>query len=464
VSSYFRNKPVYFPYDHRLDKRLSCILVALLTFASSLTSQNAHGNFPSDPGVRPGPSGAGQPLSGLTVGEAGFFNRVGQVVFSEVDGVAEGLGPRFNLDSCAGCHAFPEIGGSSPATNPQVMRAGSMAPGNQIPNFLSLHGPVREVRFINNTNGTPDGGVHDLFTISGRSDKPGNCSISQPDFSNPLNLSFRIPTPTFGAGLIEAIPDYVIAQNLASDPGGQKSQRGIRGHFNVGIISGTVNTNPNDGGITRFGWKAQNKSLVVFAGEAYNVEQGVTNEVFPNEREDDASCASNRVPESDSTFNPGAVSPSDVAGFRGFMRFLAPPTPACTGNGCSLSIQNGHLLAAQIGCFTCHTETLTTGPSSTVALSNKPVNLFSDLAVHNMGTGLSDGITQGTAGPDEFRSAPLWGVGQRIFFLHDGRTSDLIEAIQAHQGPGSEANVVVSNFENLDSSQKQDILNFLRSL
>jgi CxxC motif-containing protein (DUF1111 family) len=81
-----------------------------------------------------------------------------------------------------------------------------------------------------------------------------------------------------------------------------------------------------------------------------------------------------------------------------------------------------------------------------------------------MGTGLADGITQGTAGPDEFRSAPLWGLGQRIFFLHDGRTNDLMQAIQAHQSSGSEANTVISNFENLSASEQQDILNFLRSL
>src|SRR5437588_11853610 len=101
-----------------------------------------------------------------------------------------------------------------------------------------------------------------------------------------------------------------------------------------------------------------------------------------------------------------------------FMRFLAPPPPSCTGSSCSSAIQNGHSRASQIGCFTCHTETLMTGLSATAALTQQRVHLFSDLAVHHMGTGLSDGVTQGTAGPDEFRSAPLWGLGQRIFLLH----------------------------------------------
>jgi CxxC motif-containing protein (DUF1111 family) len=317
---------------------------------------------------------------------------------------------------------------------------------------------------VTNSDGTPDGGVHDLFTIVGRPDSPSGCAITQPDFSNTTNITFRIPTPVFGDGLIEAISDATIRANLAADPIGQKARNGIRGRINVGLIGGTVNTNPNDGGITRFGWKAQNKSITVFSGEAYNVEMGVTNEVFPNEREGDLKCAHNATPESDSEFAVGSNDPSDVAAFRGFMRFLAPPMPACSGDACSFSIRNGHALASQIGCLNCHTETLITGPSSTAALSLKSVNLFSDLAVHHMGVGLADGVTQGDAGPDEFRSAPLWGLGQRIFFLHDGRTDDLIQTILAHQSDGSEANQVISNFQNLSASQQQDLLNFLRSL
>jgi CxxC motif-containing protein (DUF1111 family) len=416
-----------------------------------------------DPGVRTGPSSTGLPITGLTPGEFSFFKHSAPV-FAEVENVENGLGPRFNLNSCAGCHAYPAIGGSSPLKNPEVTLASTMARENRLPSFLSLSGPIREVRFINDSNGNPDGGVHDLFTVTGRPDSPSGCAIEQPDFSNTSNMIFRIPTPVYGDGLIESIPDAILRANLTADPSGQKSRNGIRGQMNVGFVGGAVNTNPNDGGITRFGWKAQNKSLTVFAGEAYNVEMGVTNEVFPNEREDDPDCAQNATPESDSTFGVGTLRPSDVAEFRSFMRFLAPPLPSCIETACSTSIQNGHSLATQIGCLACHTETLTTGLSSTQALSQKPVHLFSDLAVHHMGTGLEDGITQGIAGPDEFRSAPLWGLGQRLFFLHDGRTSDLLVAIKTHQSPNSEANQVINNFNNLSPSQQQDILNFLRSL
>jgi CxxC motif-containing protein (DUF1111 family) len=105
-----------------------------------------------------------------------------------------------------------------------------------------------------------------------------------------------------------------------------------------------------------------------------------------------------------------------------------------------------------------------TGQSYIPALSNRDANLYSDLLVHDMGTGLADGVSQGGAGPQDFRSAPLWGLGQRIFFLHDGRTTDLVQAIQAHASNGSEANTVIANYNALTTSAQQDLLNFLRSL
>jgi CxxC motif-containing protein (DUF1111 family) len=98
------------------------------------------------------------------------------------------------------------------------------------------------------------------------------------------------------------------------------------------------------------------------------------------------------------------------------------------------------------------------------ALSNQPVHLYSDLLVHHMGRSLADGITQGFAGPDEFRTAPLWGIGQRVFFLHDGRTTDLLAAIKTHSSPHSEANQVVRRFRRLKASEQQDVINFLRGL
>jgi CxxC motif-containing protein (DUF1111 family) len=118
----------------------------------------------------------------------------------------------------------------------------------------------------------------------------------------------------------------------------------------------------------------------------------------------------------------------------------------------------------------CHTATLQTGASRFAALSNKTLNPYSDFALHHMGPRLADQISQGAAGGDQFRTAPLWGLGQRLFFLHDGRTADLVEAIEQHsssansQFPASEANRVISNYNSLSFSDKQNLLNFLRSL
>ncbi len=123
-----------------------------------------------------------------------------------------------------------------------------------------------------------------------------------------------------------------------------------------------------------------------------------------------------------------------------------------------------------VGCALCHTPTLMTGDSSVEALRNKLANLYSDVALHQIGPGLADDILQGGARGDEFRTAPLWGVGQRIFFLHDGRTTNLDEAIQAHRSAAntkfgaSEANAVIDRFNRLSEDDQQDIFNFLRSL
>src|SRR5262249_15836423 len=151
---------------------------------------------------------------GLSVAEMGYFTE-GQDAFNETDfvtnpppGGGTGLGPQFNSDSCGSCHAFPSLGGSSPMVNPQIPVPTKLAPRNRSPPFLRQNGPVLEVRFKS------DGGVHDLFSIAGRSDAAG-CNAPQTDFSNTGNLSFRIPTPTFGLGLIEAIPDSTLKLNLA---------------------------------------------------------------------------------------------------------------------------------------------------------------------------------------------------------------------------------------------------------
>jgi len=343
--------------------------------------------------------------------------------------------------------------------NPQVAVATDLHAINTVPSFIHLYGPVREARFKRNANGSADGGVHSLFVVSGRDDAPG-CDALQEDFEAQVagnNIIFRIPTPTFGAGLIEMISDADIEAN-------RTAHAAIKAFFG---ISGRPNRNGNDGTIARFGWKAQNKSLLLFAGEAYNVEQGVTNELFPNERETDPNCQFNPLPE-DPTRVSGITSPSaspasdfsaDIVNFAGFMRMLAPPTP----QPLNASTSAGSGVFANIGCDTCHlTNQFSTRPTPAGPLTT--FQPFGDFALHKMGTKLADGIVQGGAAGDEFRTAPLWGLGQRIFLLHDGRTTDLVRAIREHSSIGSEATAVIANFERLPVAQKQDLLNFLRSL
>jgi CxxC motif-containing protein (DUF1111 family) len=160
----------------------------------------------------------------------------------------------------------------------------------------------------------------------------------------------------------------------------------------------------------------------------------------------------------------------DINAFANFMRFLAPPpTGGVVLNGQPVSasdISAGFSLFKSIGCATCHNPTVgTTQPSNLVpALTNVPVNAFSDIEIHHMGSTLADNVSQGNAGGDQFRTAPLWGLGQRIFLLHDGRTTNLLAAIEAHEGNGSEANFVEQNFNNLSPTQQQQLLDFLRSL
>jgi CxxC motif-containing protein (DUF1111 family) len=459
----------------------------------------------SDPGPRGGVAGAGGPFQGLNAEEVNLFwaarDRFNEVV--SVSGTIEkgiGLGPTFNGNSCAGCHAQPAAGGSSPSPrspqvrrlalrenrlalvpqeNPQIQLASlNRLPGGDqtVPAFLAADGPVRVARFIRKPDGSLDGSVHAIYSIAGRVDAAG-CALPQPNFEEQLaahNVAFRIPTPVFGGGLIEAVPDSALISNLEATAAKRESL-GIGGRFNRAT---------NDGTISRFGWKAQNKSLFLFSAESYNVEEGVTNDVFPDERDRTPGCLLNPTPEdttklkmpAGATYEPSGFA-SDVVNFASFLRLLAPPQPAPRNR----SAENGSALFRSTGCALCHSPTLRTGSSPFTGMSDIEIHPYSDFALHHMGPGLADHISQGLAGGDEFRTAPLWGAGQRMFFLHDGRARDLLAAIEAHSGSrdncradalaaaldescDSEANPVIAGFNALSASQKQEILDFLRSL
>jgi CxxC motif-containing protein (DUF1111 family) len=454
-----------------------------------LSSIAQTGSGPIDPGVQSASRGTGATIINPADDPNGFtaFFNDGLNRFQEVETVTNsanvGLGPRFNSNQCSSCHAQPAVGGSGAASNPQFRFVSTgIAPDNTTPSFITADGPTREARFpfFFNSSGdvntsAPNGGVEDLFTVTG-SAGAGSCDLAQPPFAKAIeanNIIFRIPTPVFGAGLIENLDDSTLLKNRLKNL-----------NNNLGI-TGTFNHNGNDGTISRFGWKAQNKSLHIFAGEAYNVEMGISNELFPQDRplpEEDqlgtglpTNCLNlggAGYPEDTSNPNltPNSAVLDDVSAFANFMRFLAPPpSGGVVLNGTAVpaaTISAGASLFSSIGCATCHNPSPgTTQVSNFVpALSTAPVNAFSDLEIHDMGTGLADNVSQGTAGGDQFRTAPLWGLGQRIFLLHDGRTTNLNQAIEAHSSNGSEASMVEQNFDNLTTAQKQEILDFLRSL
>jgi CxxC motif-containing protein (DUF1111 family) len=471
----------------------------------------------TDPGVRGGTPGAGGPIGGLTATEQAYFTAA-VARFNVIETVSAGLGPGFNELSCGVCHATPAVGGSSPATNPQVTDGNAMGGKNVIPSFITANGPIREARFVTLPNGQPDGSVHDLFSIATRSDAPSGCVFPQPPFAAEVaknNVIFRIPTPMYGGGLVEGISDA----SLQSAFSAQASRNGSLG------ISGAFNTIGNTQNITRFGWKAQNPSLMVFAGEAYNVEEGITNEVFPEERNiatgpevtvpATPQCAPLAEPEDTSSstdpFSPPSASlpsdlASDIVNFSMVGRLLAAPVPAVpftasstassssttaatvqvasalpaaagsttsTSSGSTpsaASVQAGFQAFNNIGCSGCHIVNQHVGAVTLIdqtqnpAVSNTTINPFSDFAVHTMGTELADGVSQGGANGNQFRSAPLWGVGQRNYFLHDGRTNNLVTAIEQHASSGSEANQVIHNFNMLSATEQQNIINFLRDL
>ncbi len=413
-------------------------------------------------------------------------------IFPQFHTNSNGLGARHNADQCFLCHAQPTLGGSGGFLVPNPGQGTPMLPENPlfrlvplrfgkknvVPSFEQQYGPIREVRFKLKPDGTRDGGVHQLWVVTGIKTDPTltNCSLKQPDFASQLaagNLSFRIPLQITGLGLIDSIQD----QEILSHFNATASQRAALG------IAGHPNRSANDGTITRFGWKAQNKSITMFAGEAYNVEMGINNELFPTAVEEDPGCNGPDKPEpndvtrtqpndvgppANQSFNNPVHIMADWMMFQLMMRFTDAPQ---TVPNPSASAQHGRTVFSAIGCALCHTPQMQTAPTmNSAVLENRPVNLFSDLLVHHMGAGLADNIIQGKAGPGEFRTVPLWGVGQRLFFLHDGRTSDLLQAIIQHFSlsnygyPPSEANAVVQQFLQLSVADKQAVLDFLRSL
>jgi len=365
-----------------------------------------------------GPAKFGDPLIGLNKAQTDAFT-TGLDEFTNVEDAAGGLGPIFNNSSCISCHGVPAAGGSSTLT---VTRFGHAS---------SYFDPLTEL-----------GGS----LLQSEAIDPEVQEVVPPEANL---ISLRQSTPLFGLGLIEAIPDAAILQ-LANRP----KRDGIAGK--VAIVTDLASGKQRVG---RFGWKSQVATLLTFSADAYRNEMGITNRFFPTENSpngDDQKLALwDKVQDPEDQVDP-LTGRSDIDIVADFMRLLAPPptlplTP---------SAQAGSVLFQQIGCAICHTPMLQTGRNAIPALNLKPVALYSDLLLHDMGA-LGDGIAQGDAAPSEMRTAPLWGLRASAPYLHDGRAPTIDGAIRAHQGEGSNPR---DRYLRLSAPQRRQLLDFLGSI
>jgi CxxC motif-containing protein (DUF1111 family) len=362
----------------------------------------------------------GDPLAGLTADELADFAE-GLEDFQEVDDAASGLGPVFNNVSCVACHSTPVAGGASDIVE---TRFGHLDRNGKFDPLAALGGSLMQDFAID---------------PAAQESVPAQANI----------VAKRLTTPLFGAGLIEAIPDATIMRNADA----QRSSA-ISGRVSVVQDVATGETR-----VGRFGWKAQQATLLAFAGDAYLNEIGITSRLFPQEnapRGDVALLAQfDLVADPEDTVDP-ATGKADIDHFADYMRTLAPPPTVPP----TQSSRNGRDLFAQIGCDGCHIPAMTTGASPIRALDHKTVPLYSDLLLHDMGS-LGDGIAQGTARPAEMRTPPLWGLRARGPFLHDGRATTVDAAIRMHDG---EADHARDRYARLNGGQQRQLLDFLNSI
>jgi CxxC motif-containing protein (DUF1111 family) len=366
----------------------------------------------------------GQSLPGLSDQQKEAFKE-GLGAFATVEVRADGLGPVFNGTACAECHKAGAIGGAGTDLSiSRVTRIGGMV-GGVYSDLANLGGPVLQARSLKEFD--------DSCPITGEVVPPQANYVSR-----------RITTPLFGAGLIEAIPDSAILARA-----GQTDPDGVRGTANI-IFNPETGRNE----VGRFGWKAQHSSLHQFAGDAYLNEMGITTVFFPRENLPQGKPIS-------AGWDP-VTDPEDQDGdtdkFTTFMRLLAP-----AGRRLPITprVQDGERIFNNIRCSSCHTPEMRTAPNAIAALSSQPVRLYSDLLLHQMGSGLADGIRQGKSLGDQYKTAPLWGLSRRSFFLHDGRATTYIDAIAAH---GGEATAARNRFMGLRPSDRDALLLFLDSL
>jgi len=360
----------------------------------------------------------GDPIPNLDATSLEAF-RIGAEEFVSVEDIEGGLGPIFNDSSCVACHSNGATGGAS---DEKVTQFGRLVNG-EFDGLEALGGSLLQAKSID----------------------PAVAEIVPPEATI---VAQRVATPVFGAGLIEAIDDETIKTNAL-----RRQPEGISGR--VAIIIDQVS---GDERVGRFGWKAQEATLLSFAGLAYRNEMGVTNRFFPEENAPNGNVELLRqydlVPELEDELDP-ETGLGDVDHLANFMRFLAPPPPLKK----TASALAGGKLFRQAECDSCHTPMMMTGQSDVAALAGQQVRLYSDLLLHDMGE-LADGIAQGGATMTEMKTAPLWGIRARTSFLHDGRASTIGEAINEHAGEAKRARDL---FVALSEDEKVQVLDYLMS-
>ncbi len=363
----------------------------------------------------------GSPMPGLTSREIELF-RVGREDFLEVETAEDGLGPMFNGNSCAQCHNIPTVGGTGTMVE---TRAGFRDESGR------FHAP-------------PGGTIVHLFSVP-----PHDCQISILEEANVV--AHRISIPLFGVGLVEAISDEAI---LAREDPQDKNGDGIHGR--AAIVTDVASGKKRVG---RFGWKARHATLLTFAADAYLNEMGITNDLFTTEAfknvHEEKLASTCLAVQKNEDIRDRRTGRRGIDNFESFLKFLGPPARGPVTAG----VARGETIFTEIGCASCHVPQLMTGPNANVLFDRKPVALFSDLLLHDIGTG--DDIEQEDAKGNEIRTPALWGLRFRRPLLHDGSAPNVERAIGRHKG---EAGATAERYSQLPSGVQADLLAFLKSL
>ena len=275
--------------------------------------------------------------------------------------------------------------------------------------------------------------------------------LCQPIIPDDVNVvARRAPIPLFGAGLVEAIADDTL---LALEDPFDRNRDGVSGRAAIVVDAAT-----RERRVGRFGWKAQHATLLAFSGDAYRNEMGITNDLFPQESAFGVTAA--QMQRCDSRPDPEDVRDAltrrrGIDNFEAFMKFLAPTSRGTVDE----IVRDGERIFQGIGCATCHVPALATGPNANPLFNRKNVPLFSDLLLHDIGTG--DGIQQASATAEEMRTPGLWGLRLRRPLMHDGSAATVEGAIGQHR---NEADLARRGFDQLSAEDRRRLLVFLHSL